>query len=250
MCEEYRRFLRKLSEEIKCADSYFVEAAAKSISQVSNLLLTNKSSPAFHRHQNELQKAISWLLHQLDWFAHYAAEIKDEHYFYALVESAAKIGMHAVENRNIGIAVESIKVIESLATEYANKTHEPFYGIHVPRILKRACFVGILALKLQQQDVINHLKKVLIAVDSKANKQVEETLKSSPEARGITVNLVRDEIGQLYETCTREKYNPHPLLDSSQYRLFAKIECKDIDDFCELFWRFKASEEYRSYPLL
>lgn len=194
MCEEYLRFLRKLSEEIKCADSYFVEAAAKSISQVSTLLLTNKSSPAFHRHQNELQKAISWLLYQLDWFAHHAEEIKNEHSFDSLVESAAKIGMHAVDNGNVGIAVESIKVIESLATEYANKTQETFYGSHIPRILKRACFVGILAMKSEQQDVIKRLKEVLIAVDAKA----EETLKALPEARGITVNLVRDEIGQLY----------------------------------------------------
>lgn len=249
MCEEYRWFLRKLSQDIKCADSYFVEEAAKSVCQVSTLLLTKRSSPGFDSHQDDLQKAISSLLNQLVWFAHHAEEIKNEHSFDSLVESAAKIGMHAVDNGNVGIAVESIKVIESLATEYANKKQEPFYGMHVPRILKRACFVGILALKTEQQDVIRRLEEVLIAIDAKAKKQ-EETLKALPETSGITLNHVESEVGQLYETCTREKYNPHPLFDSSQDQLFVKIECKDIDDFCERFWGFKASEEYRSYPLL
>lgn len=246
-CEKYRRFLRKLSEEVKSADSYMVEAAAKSIGQICVLLLGKQSSPEFDGHRDDMQNALNWLVNQLGWFAENAEVIKDKHAFDALVESAAKVGLNAVDIGNAGIAAKAVEVINWLAKAYADKTKEPYYGLTIPRIMKRACFVGILAFKQKQDEPLKLLKEFVAKIDSKAKEQADEVLKASSEIKEIGLNLVESEVGQLYEICTHEKYNPNPLDDSSQCRLFANIECRDIDKFCEEIWGSKASETYKSY---
>jgi hypothetical protein len=245
-CDLYYRFLRQFSEEVKSADTGIVEAAAKSIDQICLLLLTRKSSHEFDGHQDDLQKTTSLLLNQLGWFAEYADEIKNPHSFDALVESAAKVGLHAVEKGETVIAMEAVKVLHWLATAYGKKTKERYYGLTTPRVMKRACFVGVLALKQKQMDVIRILKEKVTEIDATGKEQAEETLKASNESTKLSMYSVESEVGSLYDACTREKYNPNSLDNSSKRQLFAKIECSDIDAFCIEMWGFKASEDYHT----
>ncbi len=245
-CEEYGRFLRKLSEEVKSADSYMVETAAKSISQISMLLLSKQSSAAFDGYQDDLQNELNGFVYQLGRFADDAAEIEDEHHFDALVESATVIGLQAVGTGHAEIATSTIRVIQGLAKAYAEKAQEPYYGITVPRIVERACYVGIFAVQEGQGEVVDVLKEVVADTDAQAKKQAGESAAASSDIKKVRINLVEDEVGRLHDECMDKKYNPISLDESSQRKLFAKIECHAIDDFCEEVWGFKASERYRS----
>jgi len=243
-CETYQRFLRQLSEEVKSADSYMVEAAAKSICQTSKLLIGLQDSSEYEKDSEEVQKALNRLVNQLGWFAENAEEIKHGHNFDSLVESAAKIGLRAVEVENSDIACTAIRVIEWLAKAYVDKVHGGYREFSVPRIMKRACLVGLLAFKRDMTEPLKLLKETIAEIDAKAEEQAVEALKASGESQGAAIKLIENEVGPLYYTCTDEKYNHYPLVSSSQHTLFALIECSDIDDFCEEIWGFKASERY------
>lgn len=249
MCDEYCQFLRKLSERIKSADSHLIRAAVNSILYISKLLLEKQSSPEFKRDQEKIQRSISWLLSQIGWFAEHAEEIKNEHDFDALVESAAKIGLHASQVDNEEIATKAVKVIKWLSIEYAETTGKPYYGFVVPRIIERACFVGILALQRKQGKVIELLREVVAEIEDKAKEQVAKELGTQSEKKRISTYSIDSEVGQLYDTCQQEKYNPNSLDESSQSILFTKIECRDIDKFCKEIWGFTASERYTSSRL-
>ncbi len=241
-CNKYRRFLRGLSEDIKSADSSMVEAAARSICQISTLLLATRSSEGFSDHRDEVQETLSWFTNQLAWFAHGADEVKHGHSYDSLVESAAKIGMRAVEMGSSDIACTAIKVIEELANAYAEKSHTGYRELSVPRIMKRACFVGLLAFKADMTEPLELLSKTVAEIDLKAK---EQAIEASGETQRHSIQLIEDEVGPLYYSCRDEKYNHYPLVSSSQHTLLALIECSDIDDFCGKIWGFRASERYK-----
>ena len=108
----------------------------------------------------------------------------------------------------------------------------------------RACLIGIIGLKKKQVDLMGVIKKTITEAEEQVNNALIES-----NAPMTSANLVVNEVGRLYEECSREKYRQMSLDDRSQKKLFSMIECSDIDSFCEEIWGFKASEKYKTTSL-
>lgn len=232
--EYYTTFLRNLSENINSSDTHFTEMMASSISDISNFLNSKTKEAVFAKHEIELRQAVRSLMFQLVRFAQNAKEIRNKRGFDALVESAAKIGIHAVEIDDAKTAIEAIDVIELLAKVYLEKRELSYYEVDGPSIMKRASFIGTLGLKNDMDSVINHFKLKALEFHTRAIEQVEEYVLASHEK--ITVHFLEDKVRRFREECVSKKYNRLPFDRSSEAEILRKIECEDIEKLCEYVW--------------
>jgi len=61
--------------------------------------------------------------------------------------------MKAIQVENIEMTIDSEKIIKRFAVEMLEKEEGTRFGFTEPRIMERACFVGILAQKLGKTEV-------------------------------------------------------------------------------------------------
>ncbi len=244
--KEYEKFLHSISQSIKNADSHFTEEIANSFYGPANAFISLANDERFKDLRKVFEEYVKSLLRILRQFAEDAITIKNEDTYDTLVDMATKIGIVSIERRNEIIAVKAIKTIERLAAIYINKTNEKYYDLTPVRIMQKACFIGIVALKSGMKEVVEHLKGVIITFNTKAHEQASEDVKESKEGK-LTLSLIESEVGNLHDDCAEEKHDLYSLDKSSRRKLYSLIDCPDIDNFCLEMWDFKASERYRTF---
>jgi len=237
--EELRSTLRYLSEKMKNPNHILVNTFGDMIADIGCLLLDLTQNDKWTEDKAELEKQVGWYIFQTEWFAHDVKKIKDNSAFDSLVEAAAKIGLRALQRNQDQTAKDAIKIISNFAHKMLLHEEGDAYGYTEPRIMERACYIGILALKLNKKDAVEELKKYI--------KPFEETYtkkwfpEEMPESKGIP-SITKDQLKMEVHGIIRDMRHRRgllPILDRSSEVLVQLVNEEDVNKFIWEVWRVK-----------
>lgn len=228
--DEIYSSLRSLSEQIKNCDSLLVGSIGRLISNLNFVMidLLKQDDFADHRIRTQLEKTLSGNIHLPVWFVHHSESFQDSLSFWTLNESIAKTGVLLFKNEHYNLVLNCIKAIRSIAKETLNKIQEG-YGFTEPRVMLRICYLGVLALKHNQQGILIGVKESI--VDFK--QLYAEKYSSDPPTE------ISPEEHPLYVECSRwrddvaDRFNYHSLMHDSAAIMMVEwgVDEDDIDRF-------------------
>lgn len=237
--EELRSTLRYLSEKMKNPNRILVNTFGDMIADIGSLLLDLTQNDKWTEDKAELEKQVGWYIFQTEWFAHDVKKIKDNLAFDSLVEAAAKIGLRALQRNQDQTAKDAIKIISNFAHKMLLDEEGDAYGYTEPRIMERACYIGILALKLNKKDVVEELKKYIKPFEEAYAKKWFP--KEIPESKGVP-SITKDQLKMEVHGIIRDMRHRRgllPVLDRSSEVLTQLVNKEDVNKFIWEVWRAK-----------
>lgn len=239
--EETRRTLRTLSEKMKNADHLLITTFSMVISDIGELMIRLSVNPKWNPEKRQLESQTKWYIHQTTWFTHDVPKIKSNLSFDSLVEAATKIGIQSLQQGNEEIAIEAEKIIKDFAvTMLAKEEGDTRFGFTEPRIMERACYIGIVAKKLGKTTVVNALKPLISEFETAYRalyfKDDREST-SSPTKDQLMLELIQlaDEAGEYRDPLTSR------IMDDSKERLLELVNKSDIEEFIFEIWAVRVS---------
>lgn len=237
--EELRSTLRYLSEKMKNPNHILVNTFGDMIADIGCLLLDLMQNEKWVEDKAELEKQVGWYIFQTEWFTHDAKKIKDNHAFDSLVEAATKIGLGAVQRGQDETAKDAIKIISNFAHKMLLYEEGAAYGFTEPRIMERACYIGILALKLDKKDLVEELKKYIKPFEEAyAKKWFPKELPEGHGTPSITKDQLMMEVHGLIRDMRQRRGLP-PILDRSSEIIARLINEEDVNKFIMEVWGVK-----------
>lgn len=237
--EETRRTLRPLSEKMKNADHLLINTFGEVIADIGELMLDLSTNPKWSPEKRELHNQVGWYIHQPEWFTHDVQKIKDNIAFGSLVEAVTKIGIKALQVDDLEIAIEAEKIIKTFAIEMLDKEDDTRsrFGFTEPRIMEKACYVGILALKLGKNSVVEALKPLVAEFETAyASKWFPDDREpTSPKKNQLMLEIMHlsDDAAQYRDRLTSR------ILDDSRERLLELVGKTDIEKFIFDIWKVR-----------
>lgn len=240
--------LRKLSENLKECDSTLCDSISRLTFNINQLLIDFIVKKGIKEHFEDEEDGIisrlEWNIHLPYWFVHHSEKFDSgSNPFNTLTDSVAKTGILVIEKlNNKKLALECINCLNSITNESLKKTTDR-YGYDEPRILEKACYLGILALKKGWEDVVIQLALYIYDFEKR---HFEKYLTNIPEGidpknhnvMGLPHHdqLLR-ELLRWRDDFTREKYNGvWHLMDSADDMMYPLIDEIDIDRFIFEVW--------------
>ena len=157
--DEIYSSLRSLSKRIKNCDSILVDSIGKLISYLNSLMIELLKHDDFADRQIKAQ--LSRNIHLPMWFIHYSESFQYSDPFRTLNESIAKTGVLSFKEGHYNLVLDCIKATRSIAKETLKKIQNS-YGFAEPRVMLRACYLGVLALKHNQQGILTQVKESIV----------------------------------------------------------------------------------------
>jgi hypothetical protein len=234
--EELRASLRQLSENLNSADRLLIHSLANIIEKVGMLAITLINDPEWSDEKRKLTNLAGWYIHQPKWFTHDVAKIESNLNFDALPEATAKMGIVAVKENQMGVAEESVEIISQFAIEMLEKEAGRRYGFTEPRIMVLGCYVGILALKQGQNNVINKLKELIPAFEE----AYKQKWFSTPPPAGVrfsspSENQLMVEVLLLIDTIEDLNRVRDPF-GSAEEMIIREVSVEDVKKFIKEIW--------------
>ncbi len=156
--EELNTSLRKLAEEVKSCDTILSGSIGHLLFDASNLIIALHEDPEFADERDELRRRLPWNVHLPGWFAHHAAAFDGGSIpFSTLIDSVAKTGIVAAERLGDRELVNDCINSLCLLTERCLEKTTSTYGFDEPRVLKKACYLGIIGLKKGWREVVTNI---------------------------------------------------------------------------------------------
>ena len=243
LVKELRRCLRYLSEEMKNADHLLINTFGTVNANIGCLLLSLSTNEKWNPDREKLLNEVTWYLHQPEWFINHANKINANYSFDALVEAVAKMGIKSLQVGQDEIAKKSIETLSKFAISMLEKEKGQRYGFTEPRIMERACYVGILALKLGRSDLVQELKTRISTFQEAYEKEWFKNIPKDKEPTSPRRDQLSIEIIELRNDVIKSKYDhTRGLLDSSRDRLVEEVEAIDIDRFTREIWNFHVKD--------
>lgn len=151
---ELNMSLRKLSEEVKDADSTLIDSIGRLLFNVNNLMVQMAEHDSFKKAKGELESRLGWNIHLPYWFTRHTVSFDaGSNPFNTLTDSISKTAIVvATTLKNKKLLIDAINSLYSITEQALEKTSGK-YGYDEPRILEKACYIGILALKYGWYDV-------------------------------------------------------------------------------------------------
>ena len=161
--DEIYNSLRSLSEQVKNCDSILVDSIGKLIFYLNSAIIEFLKHDDFanRRIRTQLEKTLSGNIYLPMWFVYYSESFQDSSHFRILNESIAKTGVLLFKEGHYNIVLDCIRTTGSIAKETLNKIQNS-YGFAEPRVMLRACYLGVLALKHNQQGVLAEVKESIV----------------------------------------------------------------------------------------
>ena len=243
--EELRSTLRYLSEKMKTTSHILIDTVGDIISDVGCLLVDLTKNEKWTNDKKELVKQIGWYIFQTEWFTHDLKKIKDNNSFDSLIEAASKIGIKAIHQDLEETAKDAIKILYNFANKMILYEEGEGYGFTEPRIMERACYIGILALKLGKTDIIDGLKEYIKSFEEAYRKK---WYPEGPPEAGKSISPSYDqlllEVHGLIER-KRSRYGLMPILNRADENLLPLITEEDINKFIMCIWGVKIETHSR-----
>lgn len=228
--------LRTLVETIRLTDVTLTRQISDLSEIIGCLMIELTQSAHWRGKERELiREAISYL-YLPTFLVPKTGKITCEQSLDEIVEAVAKIGICALENKQPDLATRAIKTLHDLAN-IAIEREAPGYGFTEPRIMLRACYVGILALKQGQQQIVDDLKGKVSDFDQK---YADKWFKDLPPGTHVT-SPRRDqlfwEVSELRDD--RQDFNRMSqinVLNRAEDQVLPRITLADIDAFTLAIW--------------
>ena len=191
--DEIYSSLRSLSERIKNCDSILVDSIGKLISYLNSVMIECLKQDDFadRRIRTQLERTLGGNIHLPTWFVHYSEPFQDSSHFRTLNESIAKTGVLSFKEGHYKLVLDCIKATHSIAKETLSKIQN-VYGFAEPRVMLRTCYLGVLALKHNQQSILAEVRKSVIEFE-----------RLYAEKFPVSPNHISPEGTQLYLECAR-----------------------------------------------
>ena len=238
--DELYRSLRTLSENLKHSDNLLTESIGRLLFNVNDIILQLIKDAEFTDKHGELCKQLAWNVHLPYWFVHHSEKFDaGSNNFRSLTESVAKTGILAVERLdNKELAEDAVQCLGSITQEALEKNIDK-YGYDEPRILKKACYIGILALKRGWLDV--YAEVVLKILDFQPKYEAKYFSNIPPH---IDIEKISPKKDQLFVEIMRWRDDfDHNRLnrmtglrDDAESMMYELIDVGDIDWFTFKVW--------------
>lgn len=241
--DELYMSLRKLSEDLKNADSVLVDSIGRLLFNVNHLIIDLLQNPEFSDVYPELKKQLHWNIHLPYWFTDQTSKFDaGSHAFDTLTDCVAKTGILAyTQLKNDKIVITCIESIWSL-TKAALEKGEGGHGYDEPRILEKACYLGILALKHGKRNIFaevvvdilqfenqykaKYFSKYPIGLDPDAPNVM------GPKTKQLKIEIMRWRHGLLQEQRNRMR----DIMGDAESMMNHLVEEIDIDRFVYEVW--------------
>jgi hypothetical protein len=237
---ELNRSLRKLSEDVKSCDTNLTDSVGRLIFNINELIIDMMQSDDFREEKDKLMDRLEWNIHLPYWFTHHADKFDaGSMHLYTLTDSVAKTGILSAEKlNNKDLLISSISSISSMAEQAIQKGAEG-YGYSEPRIMEKACYLGVLALKRGWMDAVIELA---IKIYDFEKKYVVKYFSNIPT--GIDVDRLSPGKEQLLDELLKwrrefdyERLNGVRMRDDAKAMMYSLVERTDVDKFIFEVWR-------------
>jgi len=238
LVKELRRSFRHLAEEFKNPNHFIVLSFGQIIGVIGTLLIKLSKNNAWSEHHNELISESKRYIHLPTWFIHDVKKIKDNQSFEALIEAVASIGLIALEEGKDDIASEAIKILSKMATDMLDREKTDGAMYIEPSIMKRACYIGILALKKQKTNLVNALKQSIEEFDTKYKAVYFSDVPEGIDPYSISPppDKLKRDIASLVNDRQSWDFDRIRLGDSRD-KAFELITSEDINNFINTIWQ-------------
>ena len=240
--------LRKLSENLKECDSTLCDSISRLTFNINQLLVDFISRDGIKEHfedeEGEIISRLEWNIHLPYWFVYHSEKFDSgSNPFNTLTDSVAKTGVLAIEKlENKKLAMECINCLNSITNECLKKTTDR-NGYDEPRVLEKACYLGILALKKGWENVVIQLALYIYDFEKKHFSKYLTNMPTNMDPYNHNViglphhdQLLR-ELLRWRDDFTREKYNGvWHLMDRADDMMYPIIDEIDIDRFIFEVW--------------
>lgn len=238
--EDLYTSLRRMSEEIKNCDNLLVESIGRLMYNVNELMFYLIENPEFSDGKDNLLKWLGWNIHLPTWFANHAEKFDaGSNNFRSLTENVAKTGILAFEKLEDKRLVKSaIDALGSL-TEHALNKNTDSYGYDEPRILEKACYLGILALKKGWEDVFAEVVVKILDFEPKYAKKYFSNIPAHIDQEKLSPrkNQLRIELMKWSNDFDYERRNGNlRIRDDAESMMYGLVEASDIDWFIYRVW--------------
>ncbi len=242
--EELRSTLRYISEKMKNPNHLLVNTFGNLIADIGCLLLDLTEDEKWQQDKEELLKQVGWYIFQTEWFTHDVEKIRKDQSLDSLVEAAAKIGIRALQKNQDQVAKDAIKIISNFANKMLTKEAGDSFGFTEPRIMKRACFIGILALKQDKMEIVNYLKEFINPFEKAYAKKWFSDVPEGVKLSSPTEKQLMMEVHGLVEAI-RDRYNRVPMLGRSSEIIVRIVNEEDVNKFIWEVWKAKIETKVR-----
>ncbi len=239
--EELYSSLRNLSEKIKTADNTLTDSIGRLLFNINNLIAVAIENPEYASNKVELLRRLSWNIYLPTWFASHSDKFDaGSNAFNTFVDGIAKIGIIAAQNlgdkKVVSACVESIFSLTKTSLEKNTDSH----GYDEPRILEKACYLGILALKKDWDDIfVDVAMKIYEFEPLYAAKYFSnipagiDPERLSPKKKQLTI-----ELWKWRHDFDRELMNGMlRIRDDAEAMMYEVIDTYDIDKFIFKVWQ-------------
>lgn len=237
--DELYRSLRTLSENLKHCDNLLTESIGRLLFHVNDIIIQLVEDDEFSEERNELYKQLGWNIYLPYWFVHHSEKFDaGSNNFRSLTESVAKIGILAAEKLgNKELAEDAVRCLGSITQETLEKNVDK-YGYDEPRILEKACYIGILALKKGWLEV--YAEAVIKILDFQPKYEAKYFSNIPPH---IDIEKISPKKDQLYVEIMRwrddfdhNRLNRSGPRDDAESMMYELIDVGDIDWFTFKVW--------------
>lgn len=236
--EELLSTLRYLSEKMKNPNHILVNTFSNLIEDIGYLLLDLTKDGKWTEDKKELEKQIGWYIFQTEWFAHDVNKMRDNPAFDSLVEAATKIGLRALQRNQNQTAKDAIKIVNNFAHKMLLHEEGGGYGFTEPRIMERACYIGILALKLNKKEIVDELKKYIKPFEEAYTKKWFSNIPEGVKLPSPTKDQLMMEVHGIIQEI-RQRYGHLPMMDRASEILTQLVNEEDVNKFILEIWGVK-----------
>lgn len=244
LLEGMRKNFRSLAKDVR-ADSLLAGAVDRLILEINETLIRLLQRADVAHVRKELHENVRWFLYSPYWFLSEGPEFNvDDNSIRTASEVMARTGILAWKTqRDKAIVHEAIKAIDATATKAVEKGIEG-RGYAEPRILEMACYLGVLAMKSDWDDVVDDLKSRIANFDAIFFERYLSNLTGMPEGfdpRNHTIvgipqhDQLRREVEKWASLFDHGKYNA-PRLGDAEDLMYDLIGKADIDAFVQRIW--------------
>jgi len=242
--QELNRTLRKLSEDLKSCDTILTDSVSRLLFETNGLIVELMGQTEFSSEKTELRKSLTWNTHLPSWFAHHAPLFDGSSGpFRTLVDSVAMTGILVAERLGDPALVnECVNCLGSLVDHCLEKTRNR-YGFDEPRVLEKACYLGIIAHKKGWKDVVTNVGLKIYAYEPKYYAKYFTQIPAGIDPANHNVmglphsDQLQRELWKWRDDFERERWRATPFTrDDAERMMNEVIEAIDIDRFMFEVW--------------
>lgn len=237
---QFKDKLYELTKALKKSQGQIVNETCSLIVDVSAMLLEIVSHAETEHERKDPKELLHRLINVPPQFIQHAGKSERDGDFEPIVDAVVRIGLMSYQRGNDEQPKQAVEIVARIANAAASEAICSYGNIHGPRIMEKACYFGILALKDGKTELLAFTKAQLKAFESTMALYQEQMLRASNQA-DATKNAAKDMSHQVMQIRdAKREVHPHFRLirrgRQAQRMFLPMIEIVDVDRFTKHVW--------------